>query len=151
MEDLDPRYYTKLMNGNYVEKSLLGTVEQIQHEFGDRVRVMYLEQGGGIDDPPWIICEWVEQTQSWEKIFGAWEMDDRVLVTLRRLDQQGKDAAEALRQLEEAEAVMRELPRKQYDEWREGFAKPLIAAAFKSDKTFTFKHPDTGKIVKLHG
>lgn len=152
MSTFDPRHFTKLMNGNYVEKSLLGTVERIYDEFGDKVKVMYLEQPGeGIAEEPWIICEWVEATQSWEKIFGAWEMDDRVLHRLRELDMMGKKAADVIKKIEEAEAKFYGQDREKYDEWRKEEAIPLIAAAFKSDKAYTFKNPETGKIVKLHG
>lgn len=154
MTEFDPRHYTKLMNGNWVQNDLLGIINQIDHEFGDRVKVMYLERSGtgpeALSEEPWIICEWVEQTQTWEKIFGAMEMNQMVLHRLREMDMQGKKAAEVLARLEAKERSMRAEPREKYDEWRRGEAVPLIAAAFKSDKTFTFKNED-GKIVKLHG
>ena len=151
METPDPRFFTKLMNGNYVEKSLLGTVERIRDEFGDKVKVMYLDQpSGALLEEPWIICEWVEATQTWEKIFGVMEMDDRVLEKLRELDNYGKKAAEVLARIEAAEEEFRNRPKKEYDEWRKNEAQALIAAAFRSDKTFTFKNDD-GEIVKLHG
>lgn len=151
MSTPDPRHYTKLMNGNYVEKSLLGTVERIYDEFGDKVKIMYLDQPGeGLAEEPWIICEWVEATQNWEKIFGAWEMDDRVLYRLRELDMLGKNAAELIKKIEAAEKEFYGKPRKEYDEWRKNEAIPMIAAAFKSDKTFTFRN-ENGDLVKLHG
>lgn len=151
MTPFDPKHYTKLMNGNYVENDLLGITNKIYDEFGDRVKIMYLDRpGDGIADEPWIICEWVEQTQSWEKIFGVWQMDDRVIHRLRELDMQGKKAAEVLRQIEEAEKKFYGKSKEEYDQWRKEEAIPLIAAAFRSDKSFTFKNDD-GKIVKLHG
>lgn len=151
MQTPDPRHYTKLMNGNYVEKKLYATVDRIYDEFGDKVKIMYLDQPGeGLAEEPWIICEWVQQTQSWEKIFGAWEMDDRVLWKLRELDMQGKKAADVIKKIEAAEKEFYGKSQQEYDEWRKNEAVPLIAAAFKSDKTFTFKNED-GKTVKLHG
>lgn len=151
MSKFDPRHYTKLMNGNLVQNDLLGITDQIEAEFGDRVKVMYLEQPGeGVAEEPWIICEWVEQTQSWEKIFGVWEMDQRVLDTLRDLDNQGKKAAEVLEKLEKQEADMRAKGQEEYNTWRKEEAIPLIKAAFRTDKTFRF-YNENGDLVTLHG
>lgn len=150
METFDPQHFTKLMNGNIVANDLLGIVQQIDAEFGDKVRVMYLDSPGTFAEEPWIICEWVEQTQSWEKIFGVWEMDQRVLEVLRKLDMQGKKAAEVLQKMEEAEKKFYGKSKEEYDTWRREEAIPMIKAAFRTDKTFRF-YNENGELVTLHG
>ena len=148
----DPRFFSNLPDGSIVENDVLRVADKIYDLYGDKVKIMYLppEAGAGIDDPPYIICEWVENTKSYEKIFDVWTLDDRVLWKLRDLDTLGKNAAELLQKLEKEESRIRDEANAKHKDWRENEAKPLIAAAFKNDKSFTFKNDD-GKIVKLHG
>jgi hypothetical protein len=152
MDQFDPRFYSNLPDGSIVENDVLRVAQELQRRYGDKVKIMYLppEAGPGIAEEPYIICEWVEDHQSYEKIFGVWALDDRVLKKLEQLDSLSRSAADMLAQLEKDENAAKDAANAAHKDWRDNEAKPLIAAAFKSDKSFTFKNED-GKIVKLHG
>ncbi len=152
MDQFDPRFYSNLPDGSVVENDVLRVAKKIQERYGDKVRIMYLPPttGPGIHDAPYVICEWVEDHQAYEKIFDVWELDDRVLAKLEQMDQLSRSAAEILRDLEKAENAAKDDANRKYRDWADNEAKPLIAAAFKKDKTFTFKNDD-GKLIKLHG
>jgi hypothetical protein len=152
MPDIRPSDFVRLPDGTLVENDVLRIAERIDERYGDKVIIRYIppENGPGIKDPPYIICEWVECLGSYQKIFDVWVLDERVLTTLEEMDQIGKKSADILRELEAKEKKIKEDADKKYRDWADNEAKPLIAAAFKNDKAFTFKTED-GKIVKLHG
>lgn len=141
--------FITLPDGSLVEHDVYDIVKTIKERYGDRVKVQYLDpaQIAGISDAPYRILEYVQATAQYEVLFSVWTLDQRVLHQLELMDTHKNLSilAEMDREYE------RELQRqqKEADEQFEE-ARELTTAAFRTDKTFTFKD-DQGRKIKLTG
>lgn len=153
MNSKDRFKFVTLPDGSLIERDVLGIVQSISERYGQRVRIQYLDpnQIAGISDAPYRILEYVQETDTvpahYEVLFSVWQLDQRVLDQLALMDTH-KNFSILAEMDKEYEREQRRIQKEADDQFEE--ALELSKAAFRTDKTFTFKD-DQGNLVKLTG
>jgi hypothetical protein len=134
-----------IVDGNIVERDVLGIAERIK-EYDPDLEIFCLDPDmGDINDAPYVICWFDTRTGSYVRVFECWELNASVYDRVVAADQHRFDA---LSKVESMESVQAKLKEARYKEKRLEMAD-LLATAMKHKKT-TFKFENTeGDLVTL--
>lgn len=144
MMDLTDEELANLVNvdGHWVDKDLLGIVEQIQ-AYDPNLKVQYLEGLGKINEPPWRIVEKCKDGVD-RVVLTAWQLDHSVLTKLYFADTHKHDVGARVE--ETNKKVKEEIKKKHFEEIQEsGEVAAAIVTTNKAD--YSVRDPRTGELL----
>ena len=134
-----------VVDGNIVERDVLGIAEKIK-DYDEDLEIFCLDPlQSEINDAPFVVCWLDRRTGSYIRVFECWKLDNTVYDRIVQADQHRYDA---LSRVESLESIQQKLKEARYKEKRLEMAD-ILASAMKNRKpTFKFENPE-GDLITL--